>query len=790
MTAESTAFNTAASKPEGRAATKRLISGWIPWLAIVLLCAAAYAPVFRNAFVWNDKDYVTQHALQSLHGLFRIWTELGATEQYYPALHTAFWLEHRLWGDAALGYHLINVGWHVLSACLLTLLLRRLSIVGAWFAGCLFAVHPVAVESVAWVSEQKNTLSTVLYLTAALLFLRFSHTRRWLWYTGATLAFGAALLTKTVTATLPASLLVVLWWHEGRLSWRRHILPLLPWLLAGAAMGLFSGWVERHFLGADGQDFAISPIERLLIAGRAFWFYAGKAFWPWPLTFMYPRWAVSGAAWWQYLFPLSMASAGIVAWLVRSRSRTPLAILLLFGAALFPTLGFLNVYAFIFSFVADHWAYLGLLPFAAMTGAAVAQWKTAAARHPQPVMRNLPNVAACFVLVACAALVAKQCPIYRNEETLYRETIARNPQSWLSHLNLGVILASRNESDAALAEYLIALRIHPTSPELQNSLGDLLGKIPGRTDEAEFHLREALRLKPTFPEAHTNLASILSRKPGHVAEALAHAEKAVRLEPTLPIARYNLAVILSDIPERRSDAIAQYQQAVELDPTFVRARNNLGNELLAAGRVNDAIAQFESGIKTNPDVPELHFNLARALASTSDGTDKAIREYRRTLAIDPRHKDTREELCQLLLTAGRPDEARDVAAQGIAFDPKDAAGHALLGRVLEKTGAPTSEVEKELTLAVRLSPNAAALQYQLANFLMSQPGRANDAVEHYEAAIRAVPTFVEAHYNLAVALVLQRTRITEAVQHLQTVIRIRPELRPAQDLLKQLETRR
>ncbi len=266
------------------------------WVALIF-CAtlAAYGPVYQAGLIWNDEDYVTKPELQSVHGLERIWFEVGATQQYYPALHSAFWVEHRLWGDAPWGYHLANVLLHALAACLLGLLLRRLAVPGAWMAGLLFALHPVCVESVAWISEEKNTLSLVFYLLAAWAYLDFDRERRWPGYFLALGLFLLAVLSKSVTATLPGALLVVLWWRRGRLTWR-DAAPLAPWFAIGAADGLFTGWVERTLIGAHGTDFDLSFAQRCLVAGRVTWFYLGKLVWPANLIFIYPRWQVSAGA--------------------------------------------------------------------------------------------------------------------------------------------------------------------------------------------------------------------------------------------------------------------------------------------------------------------------------------------------------------------------------------------------------------------------------------------------------------------------------------------------------------
>jgi hypothetical protein len=221
---------------------------------IFIVAIAAYWPALGAGFVWDDDGFVTRPEMQSLHGLWRIWFDVGSTEQYYPVLHSAFWLEHRIWGGAAGGYHLTNVLLHAASACLLAAILRRWwPMRGAFLAALLFALHPVCAESVAWIAEQKNTLSTAFYLAAALMYLRFDEERKPRRYLAGLALFALALLSKSVAASLPAALLVVIWWRRGKLSWNRDIFPLLPWFALGAGTGLFTAWVERKFVGAQGQ---------------------------------------------------------------------------------------------------------------------------------------------------------------------------------------------------------------------------------------------------------------------------------------------------------------------------------------------------------------------------------------------------------------------------------------------------------------------------------------------------------------------------------------------------------
>ena len=467
-------------------------------LAIALAVVAAYSATFRNGFVWNDSDYVTRPELQSVAGLIRIWTEPGATEQYYPLLHTAFWVEHRLWGDDALGYHLLNVALHAANALWLFFILRRLAVPGAWVAGLLYGVHPVTVESVAWISEQKNTLSTCFFLASAFVYLgrteRFNRGR----YANASALFLFAILSKSVVATLPAALLVILWWLKGALSWRRDILPLVPWFIAGGAVGLFTAHVERASIGAEGPAFAFSLAQRTLVAGHAIWFYLVKDLWPSPLIFMYPRWEVdsSSVLAWAYCGGLLLVLG--VLFMQRGKSRGALALALLFVGLLFPVLGFFNVYAFVFSFVADHFQYLACMVI--FTGIAVgfARWA--------------PNAIVYGAVAVSAGLGVETwclCGHYRDSQSLYRSTIAENPDCWLAQYNLANLLRDAGKPAEAELHYREALRADPDHQGAAKNLGltllslDRPAEAAVRNSNPSLSVSRTLLLPTTISESLT-----------------------------------------------------------------------------------------------------------------------------------------------------------------------------------------------------------------------------------------------------------------------------------------------
>ncbi|MGD9635322.1 MAG: tetratricopeptide repeat protein, partial [Pirellulales bacterium] len=531
----------------------------------------AYLPAMQGGILWDDDAHITREDLRSADGLRRIWFELGATQQYYPLLHSAFWAEHKIWGDSLLGYHLTNVLLHATAASLVYAVVRKLQIPGALLIALVFAVHPVHVESVAWITEQKNTLSAVFYLAAMWSYLKFDDQRQPRFYWLALALFVLGLLTKTVTATLPAALMVIFWWQRGTLSWRRDVLPLVPHFALGAVAGLFTAWVERKLIGAEGAAFEMSLVERGLLAGRVPWFYLSKLVWPWDLMFVYPRWQIDAAQWWQWLYPAATIGLLVLLWSLRRRWRSPLAAWLFFVGTLFPALGFLNVYPFQFSFVADHFQYLASLGVIVFAVGLSARW---ADDLPQTA-RGLARVVAAIVVVALAALTWQQASLYADRITLYEATLAKNPNSWMVLNNLGNAYTSA-----------------------------------GRADEAIDLYRRALTAWPDFKDAHANLGIAL-KAVGRNEEALAELREAVRLQPDSTSARYNLGYTLATVGQI-DEGIEQIREVVRLKPEAYRIRNNLGVMLFTARRYPEAIAEFEKVLEIQPDFAEARENLNRA----------------------------------------------------------------------------------------------------------------------------------------------------------------------------------
>jgi len=553
---------------------------------IIFLVLLAYLPSLRAGFIWDDDYYVTQNpTLHDLGGLCRIWFQIGAVPQYYPMVHTSFWLEYHLWNLNPLGYHLVNVLLHATAALLLWQVLRRLQVPGAWLAALLFALHPVMVESVAWVTERKNVLSAVFYFAAALAYLRFlargNQARRWPWYLLALALFVAALLSKTVTCSWPAALWLVCWWKHGRVQ-RSDVLPLLPFLALGLGLGLLTAWIEKHYVGAEGTEWSLTLVDRGLIAGRALWFYAGKLVWPSPLTFIYPRWEINPTVWWQWLYPAGAVGMIAALWLGRNRlGRGPLVAVLFFAGTLGPALGFVNVYPMRYSFVADHFQYLASVGLLTLGAAGLVR---------------LPRIVPAALVVGLGVLTWQQTAIYQNLETLWRDTLLKNPNSAMAHTNLGVWLGSQGRIEEAMAQYREALRIEPDAWDTLSDLGVALA-AQGRWDEAVENFLKVNQLNPNSPDVLYNLGFALAAQ-GRWKEAIERYRQVLQLSPADTEALNNLAWILATCPDGRlrngTEAIRLAEHACELthhiEPVFLET---LAAAYAEAGQFPEAVTAAE-----------------------------------------------------------------------------------------------------------------------------------------------------------------------------------------------------
>jgi tetratricopeptide (TPR) repeat protein len=373
--------------------------------------------------------------------------------------------------------------------------------------------------------------------------------------------------------------------------------------------------MEKHHVGAQGSEWDFTPIDRLLIAGRALWFYAGKLAWPHPLVFFYPRWTVDAHVGWQYLFPAAALAVIVGLWLARARvGRGPLAAVLIFAGVLTPALGFFDVFPFRFSFVADHFQYhasVALIALAAAGG-------TLGAHRANPRQRAFAKVIAPTVLTILTVVSLRQTLIYQNLETLYRDAIAHNSKNWLALSNLASYLHSIGRHDESIALVRQALPLGPREPDVHNNMGAMLfeqgkrsGFRPGQLDEATSHLKIAVQLDPRHVEAHFNLAIALIA--AHQPEqAIGHLNSVLELNPSRADAHFELGNLLVQRNELQL-ATGHFGEAVRLRSRYVEALHNLGATLLMMGHVDEAIAYFNEVIRLKPDSPKTRANLERAL---------------------------------------------------------------------------------------------------------------------------------------------------------------------------------
>ncbi|HXV76564.1 MAG TPA: tetratricopeptide repeat protein [Candidatus Polarisedimenticolaceae bacterium] len=595
---------------------------------IVVLTLGVYTPAFEAGFIWDDDDYVSENPLlRDADGLLRIWTTTE-TPQYYPMVFTTFWLEHQLWGLAPAGYHVVNVLLHALNAILLGYALRLLSVPGAWWVAVLFAVHPVQVESVAWVTERKNVLSGLFYLLSSLSFLRFERDRRTRHYLLSLATFVLALLSKTVTASLPVALGLALLWRNGRLR-RADVLRLVPYVLLGAGLALITVGLESEMIRAVRSDFDLSWWQRLLIAGGALLFYPWKLVVPYPLIFNYPRWDLAApAALYAALVVVCVVCVALsVAW--RRGRRGVVLAALFYGATIFPVLGFLDVYPFRYSFVADHFQYLasvGPLIVLVGLGRASSRWLCRRAPAAGPAISRAAGAA---IVAALALLGFNQASIYHDLPTLWQHTIAHNPRSWLALHNMGLFRMNAGDLDAALSQ-----------------------------------LDRAIEAKPASAESYT--ARGLTRyRAGDQDAALADLNRAVELQPSYPQARLNRGNVLLDLG-RPDLAIADLEIFVDANRSYLPARHSLARALLRMKRYAEAAAHLDEIVRRGPDYEAF---LNRGVAQVNlERYERAVADFTRALELRPGATDAWSNRAFAYVRLGRPVSALEDLDRSIALD--------------------------------------------------------------------------------------------------------------------------
>jgi tetratricopeptide (TPR) repeat protein len=710
---------------------------------IVLLVFLAYLPALHGGFVWDDDTHIsTNETLRSWQGLREIWFQPGATCQYYPLSFTLFWLGYQLWGLNPLGYHLLNVTLHSLVAVLLWQILQRLKVRGAWLAGMIFALHPVCVMSVAWMTELKNTLSAALALGAGWAYLRFAGLgvygaaesnddnpgpnasgTDWRYGVLSLVLFLLAMFAKTAVSFLPATLLLVAWWQQERLVWRKTV-PLLLMLVLVAVMGEVTFYIE-HLQGAVGAEFNLGWLERVLVSGRSFWFYLGKLFFPYPLTFIYERWNLNNASGWQYLFPAATVGLFAVLWRTRrSIGKGPFAAMLHFYISTSLLILVVVLYMTRYSFVSDHWQYFGCLSVLALAAAGITRaldWLEKWNRFLKPVL-----VGTLFLVLGL--LTRHQCGMYADAETLWRDTLAKNPDCWMAHTDLGIYLHDHGHAGEAIENYRQAIQLNPNNTEALNDLGNALA-AQGRLDEAIENFRQAIQLNPDYREALNNLGNALAAQ-GRFDEAIKYYYKAIQINPTFAEALNNLGHALA-AQGRFDEAIKNYRRAIQLNSNYAEALNNLGIALATKGRFDQAIENFRQAIRVNSNRPETFFHLGMTLGQLGR-TREAVAQYREALRLNPNLAGALNNLAWMLATSSKAEFRNGAEAVRLAeracelthhgepfFMGTLAAAYAEAGRFPEAVA--TADKAEQLATSAGLTAVAAKTRQRLELYRDAKP---------------------------------------------------------------------
>jgi tetratricopeptide (TPR) repeat protein len=593
------------------------------WIFGVLLAAVTifiYRPAWNGGFLWDDDDYIIKNdLLTASDGLRRIWFSLDSPSQYFPLVYTTFRIEHALWDLNPSGYHWVNLLLHVANALLVWQVLARLNVPGGWLAGVIFALHPVQAESVAWITERKNVLMGFFFLLTLLAWTAFidDRTKRpWGFYTLAVILYALALSAKSTACTLPAALLLILWLQKTPITTQR-LIQIVPFVVLSIGMGLLAIWWERYHQGTSRTVFPfLSPIERILVASRAVWFYLSKLIWPSNLTFIYPKWNISPAHPLDYTWLL----AGIVLcvaiyFLRRYFGRSVEVAAAFFVATLSPVLGFIMLFTFRYTFVADHYQYLACIGPIALVSAGIASLADMLKQH-----RILILSVALFAVASLGALTWRQAAMYGDIETLWRTTLARNPECWMAHTNLGIVLLQKGELNDGIAHYRAALQMQPDSWDAEYNLGTAL-VAKGKVDEAIVHCERAVAMQPNDPDGQVSLGDALLQK------------------------------------QRVEEAIVHYQKAMALRPDYFLAHYGLARAFLEKGELDTAIQHCRAALFIRPDDADCHTVLAVALDQKGE-TAEAIHHYEKAVQISPKSISAITNLAWLLSTSPN-DSLRD-----------------------------------------------------------------------------------------------------------------------------------
>ena len=705
---DSSLFKTSASR-------RTLVFGICVFLAAIVWLA--FGRTLGFGFVNYDDPRTVSEVAEITRGLSAEgigWAFTHTVIGHWDPLTTlSHMVDCQIYGLKPWGHHLTNVLLHAAGTILLFLALREMT--GAlWrsaFVAALFAIHPLRVESVAWITERKDVLSGVFFMLALGAYARYAHGPSARRYFSVALAFALGLLCKSMLVTLPFVLLLLDYWPLGRWADRRAfpwplLIEKIPLLLLSAASAAIQIFAARDMM---------TPIQTLSLSARlestlvAYAAYLGKIVWPVKLAVFYPSPGVWPAA---QVLPAAAVLLGLSILAVVSRREHPYVLVgwLWFLGMLVPVAGLLQVGD---QAMADRYSYLPSIGvFIALAWGA----RDITRCWSHPLLTR--GAAAAAILICCAMITRRQCEYWKDSQSLFRHALASTQRNPVAHLNLGMALL----------------------------------RTPGGLPEATAEFEAALRIKPDDPIIHNDLG-IADQSAGDLPKAISEFQTALRLAPDDPERHFNLANALATIPDRVPEAISEYEAALRIDPDFAEAQTNVGNILVKIpGRLPEAIAHFEAAARIDPHLAEPHYDLGNAYLKTQDGLPEAVSEYQAAVEIDPDYFQAQTNLgAALWKLPGRSQEAIAHLEEALRINPRYAEAHYNLGLILVNAPGRIPEGVAHFEAALQINPDYWEAHNNLGVALADMPGRLPEAITHFEAALRINPSSVQARSNLAMA---------------------------------------
>jgi tetratricopeptide (TPR) repeat protein len=685
------------------------------WGALLLLTiAAVYWPVIFAGYIWDDDLLLTANrSIVGPLGLKEIWTTAQA--DICPLTQTTFWVEHAVWGLTPWPYHIVNVLFHAAGAVLLWRVLMRLRVPGAWLGAALWALHPVQVESVAWVAEMKNVESGLFFLLTILFFLKWLEAKGEKInaaspgnYIGAFAFAAMAMASKSSTVILPVVLCLCAWWMEGRWKWRNVAITLPFSFLSAVATGISILVMSGRIEDVGHTEWMRTWPERLAGAGEAVWFYLGKLIWPHPLAAVYPGWIATGSVSWTSFVPLAGVIAALLfLWAMR---RTALGasffVFAYFVVALLPGLGLVENTIFQYSLVFDHFQYLASMGPLVFAGAWLSQL-TATSIAASSWMR-WSFAAALLALLGTASWM--RAWVFENSETFWHDALAKNPACWVGYNDLGVAQLNAGRVDEAMATFRQAIAVNPRNDDGYFDLGNALLQ-KGRNDEALENYAKAVEINPRAAKAYLNMGATLL-KLGKADEARAIYEKDLGIYPDSVMARNGIArVWMSEgkLPE----AMAKYQEVVALDAKNAEAHLGLAAIASKQGRLDEAIAEYEKGLPGDPTNAAAYDDFGNVLLQMGR-MDEAAAQFQKSLAIQPDNAMTLHNLGAIYFQKGELDPAMTEFQKALAIEPNSDLTHLCVGLVYGKRG-DTEKAIAEYEKALAINPGNVLAKKSLAD---------------------------------------------------------------------------